>query len=154
MNEEAAPVSGPDGPDSEQRVHGSGRRAAEDDALVDALAVGLGYAAAGRVVSVSERTVRRRMADPSFAASVARRRAQRLGEISGQLAGLSERAVAVLSEGLGDDDLAMRLRTAQLVLSMARQFRGDVDRDARLVAIEEALGLTGTASVGGSHELP
>lgn len=128
----------PDLPDDTPKAS---RRDFEDDALVDVLSTGATYAAAGALVGLSERSVRRRMASPMFAAAVARRRGERLAEITGRVSDLGLRAVEVLDGALNDDNATMRLRAAQLVLTLARHLRAEVDTETRILALEVKVGL-------------
>ena len=114
------------------------RRAAGNDVLLDALAAGRSYSEAGVLAGVAPRTVGRRMAEPSFAAELARRRAMRVSDITGRLLSTSERALDVLEECLGAERPGDRLRAAELILTMTRRFRLEVDVDARLAALEGA----------------
>ena len=124
------------------------RREAGDEVLLEALAAGSSYEAAGELASVSARTVRRRMAEPAFAAEVARRRADRIAAVTGRLAGLCEQALAVLENCLGSERPGDQLRAAELVLTMTRRFRSDVDVDARLAAVEATVGAGREAGEG------
>ena len=117
------------------------RRAFEDEALIDVLSTGVAYAAAGAVVGLSERSVRRRMTNPLFVAAVARRRGERLAEVTGQVSALAVRAVEVLEHALEDDNQAFRLRAAQMVLTLTRHLRTEVDNEARFLALEVKVGL-------------
>jgi hypothetical protein len=115
------------------------RRHRQDEVLVEGLAGGLDYAAAGELAHVSARTVRWRMADGGFAAAVSQRREQRVGEVTGVLGGLAGRAVATLEACLDVDRPADRIRAAQVVLSELRRFRDQVDLEQRLRQVEEAV---------------
>lgn len=123
------------------------RRAAADELMLDALATGASYADAAAASGQSARTVRRRVADPGFAAELARRRSERVSHLTGQLVGLGPRAVAVLAEVLEAEAVADRLRAANLILGSLRRFRADGDIDARLAALELAAGLTPATAV-------
>lgn len=120
----------------DEGVPGSGRREAEDEVLLDALAAGLSYESAGALGGVSARTVRRRVSDVGFAAEVARRRSARVELITGRLTGLCERALQVLENCLDSDRPGDQLRAAEMVLTMTRRFRADSDVHARLAALE------------------
>lgn len=119
---------------------GRARRLQEDEVIMTALVVGRTYAEAGEVASRSERTVRRRMADPVFAAEVSRRRGERAAALTGQLVGAGPGAVDVLRGCLEADSEAVRLRAAQLILGLGSQFRHAQELEARLVALEAAAG--------------
>jgi hypothetical protein len=133
---------------------GSGRDSrldAADEVLVEALANGSSYAEAGDLAGVSARTVRRRMSDPTFSAEVAKRRNERLGVVSGRLSQLAERALDVLEGALASERAGEALRAADMVLSLDRRYREQVDFAARLLAVED--GLAGGLDADGSgHE--
>lgn len=112
---------------------------AADELLIEALANGATYAEAGDLADVSARTVRRRMADPAFAAEVAKRRTERLSMVSGRLSLLAQHALDVLEQKLGSAHPGEALRAADMVLSLDRRYREQVDFAARLLAVEEGL---------------
>jgi hypothetical protein len=68
----------------EPHDEGQNRRSALDELLVDALAAGSSYSHAADAVGYSQRTVARRMADPTFARRVAERRAEHLVSMAGR----------------------------------------------------------------------
>jgi hypothetical protein len=115
---------------------GMSRDDAEREVLVSALARGTRYAAAGEAAGVSERTVRRRMSEPAFAAEVAQRRTQYVNTVTGTLLAGADRAVAVLLNALDSGDSAEQLRAAQLTLGLVRRYHADSDIEARLTALE------------------
>ncbi len=121
---------------------GAHRRDQADEVLVEALARGLTYAAAGELARVSARTVRRRVSDATFATRVAQRRGERLGEVTGALAGLAERAVAALGDCLDAARPADRIRAANSVLSQLHHFSDAVDLEHRLREVEQTPGDT------------
>lgn len=114
------------------------RRQHQDEVLVEALAEGLSYVAAGQLARVSARTVRRRMSDGGLGALVAERRSQRAGQVTGVLVGLAGRAVATLGDCLAAERPADRIRAAQVVLSELHRFRDQVDLEERLCQLEAA----------------
>ena len=112
------------------------RREASDEILLAALAAGRSYAAAGELAGVSARTVRRRMADAAFAAEEDSRCNERVLEITGGVLGMCDEALEVVRQCLRAERPADRLRAAQLTLSMALRFRGELDLERNLAAIE------------------
>lgn len=107
-----------------------------DEVLKTALAMGRSYAESGALVHVSARTVRRRMADPDFAAEVSRRRAEHVGALTGQMVAAGQEAVTVLLGCLAAENESVRLRAAQMVLSLSAQMRHAGELEDRLVALE------------------
>lgn len=124
------------------------RRAVADELILEALAAGVAYADAGSAAGVSARTVRRRMADPLFAAELARRRAVRVSDLTGQMMGLGARAVSVLGEALEAEAVGDRLRAANLILTALRRYRADGDLELRLTALEKGTGTFPAAAEG------
>lgn len=115
------------------------RRAHVDEVVRAALAVGQTYADAGAAAGVSERTVRRRMSDPDFAAEVSVRRGEHVGALAGQLMTAGTEAVAVLRACLASDNETVRLRAAQLVLTTGNSLRHAHELESRLVALEDGV---------------
>jgi hypothetical protein len=120
---------------------------ASNEILIAALAAGQPYVTAGAGAGVSERTVRRRMAEPAFAAEVARRRSQHVACVTGKLLATAEEAVRVIADCLQSDKASDRLRAAELMLTFVRRFHADSDIDARLTALEAAAGSPVTGHV-------
>jgi hypothetical protein len=110
--------------------------AAQNEILVAALAAGRPYVEAGQAAGLSERTVRRRMAEAGFAAEVARRRSLHVSDVAGVLLASATYAVQVVLECLESEKPADRLRAAELMLTLVRRFHADADVDARLAALE------------------
>lgn len=125
-------------------------RGHEDEALKVALARGMTYGAAGVVVGVSERTVRRRMKEPGFAADVSGMRGEHLGAVTGQLVVAGNEAVEVLIECMGTGPWALRLKAAHLVLTLGAQLRQANELEDRLAALEAAASLTPPTNGSGS----
>lgn len=115
------------------------RREQQDEIVMAALVAGHTYVqTAGLVGGMSERTIRRRMADPMFAGEVSRRRGERAAALAGQLVSTGAEAVDVLRDCLDSDNDGVRLRAAQLVLGLGNQFRHATELEARLAALESA----------------
>ncbi len=104
------------------------------DAIVLALAQGLGVAAAARQAQVHERTVRRRLADPDFRARVDQARAGMVSEAVGRLSLAGGAAATVLAQLVGSaGSEAVRLGACRAVLD--HMFRGvEADTLARQLA--------------------
>lgn len=111
-------------------------RERQDELLRSALATGATYAAAGTVAGVSERTVRRRMGDPQFAAEVSVRRGEQVATVTGQLVAAGTDAVEVLRDCLRSDTDSVRLRAAHLILTVGAQLRHAHELEERLGALE------------------
>jgi hypothetical protein len=107
--------------------------AKNEEALVLALAVGDSAAAAAKKAGVHERTVRRRLAKPTFRARVAQARAEMLGSAVGRLASLGGTAANTLRDLVAEGTPpAVRLGAARAALEYL--FRGaEVDTLARQV---------------------
>ena len=128
-----------DAPDPAETASALSKAKARDEIMLTALARGDSYAEAGKAAKSSERTVRRRMSDPEFVAELGRRRGAFVSAVTGALVSNASIAVEVILECLEEGDRTSdRLKAAQLLLGMARQFHSDCDIDARLVALEAA----------------
>lgn len=116
------------------------RRRGGDQLLIAALAHGATQAEAGAAAGVSERTVRRRLADPGFADLVRAERAALVARTSARLTALTSQAVDALA-GLLNPAVAdgVRLRTALGVLDSCRTWRDATEVEQRLRAVEQAL---------------
>ena len=127
-----------------QESEADNRRAVADEIIISAIAAGASYSEAADLASVSERTVRRRMSEVAFGAEVARHRSERVNVITGRLAQLSEVALDVLEGALDTESVSLRLKAAEMVLSLSRRYLADLDVAARLLAVESAVAGTGT----------
>lgn len=125
---------------------------AQNEILLAALAAGRPYVDAAQAAGLSERTVRRRMAEAAFAAEVARRRSLHVSNVAGMLLASAGRAVEVVLECLESDKPADRLRAAELMLTLVRRFHADADVDARLTALEASAENHGAAAEGPDGE--
>jgi hypothetical protein len=105
-----------------------------DDVLILALAAGGNAAASAAHAGLSERTVRRRLADATFRARVDEARAELVGRAVGRLAAVGQLAADTLKELIGKTSPpAVRLGAARAVLE--HMFRGnEVGTLAREVA--------------------
>lgn len=64
--------------------------------------------------------------------------AQRMGEVTGVLVRLAQRAVAALEQCLEADRPSDQIRAAQVVLGQLHRFRDQVDLEERLRELEQA----------------
>jgi len=126
------------------------RARAASEVFLSALGAGLSHAEAAALAGLALSAVQRRLSDPEFAADVARLRAVRVEEITGQLTGMGSRTVGVLSELLESDKPAVRLRAVEVTLSWLTRLCREVDLDVRLSRLEG--GLTGSSFDGDSDE--
>lgn len=109
-----------------------------ENAVLLALAIGSTMTDAACAGGVSERTVRRWMTDPTFAARVAELRAELLGRTVGALVDASLDAVATLRACLTAKSEAIRVRAATALLNALVVVRESVDLEQRLAALEAA----------------
>lgn len=113
-----------------------------DALLLPLLAAGLSYADAAAQAGVSERTVKRRMADPSFKRAVATQQHHNARETSAQLQQLTRTALDALRDLLERETAAgVRLAASRTVLEQALRWQETAEIDQRLQQIEEALPL-------------
>lgn len=115
--------------------------AGSDEQLIAALASGATHAAAGEAAGISERTVRRRLADPEFRTRLRDAQERALDEALGRLAGGAvaavERLLLMLRPGVPH---AVQLGAARAILGNAiRVNDGRLDElEARLHELERA----------------
>ncbi len=124
-------------------------RRSADDMIVGGLAAGLSQPAAARHAGVSERTVRRRLEDPEFAASVDKARVAFVERTAGQLLGAAEQAVAALRDLVDSAPPAVRVRAALGLLAAAATWRENGETERRLTALEAAAEQPAGSSFGG-----
>ena len=117
------------------------RREAQDEILVDALANGLSYEAAGELAGCSGRTVARRMTDAGFARRVSDRRGERVMATAGQLTSLSSEAVETIRGCLDAESPQVRLAAAKALLGLAVKFRDSHDLAAEMAEIRQHIGM-------------
>jgi hypothetical protein len=113
-----------------------------DAALVAALAAGATERAAAAQAGMSERSARRRMADPAFRALVHQAQTDVLGQAVATLTGASVKAASTLL-GLLDASAppTVRLGAARAILEFTGRLREEHLIEARLSAVEQALDL-------------
>ena len=113
-----------------------------DPALIAALAAGATERAAAAQAGMSERTARRRMADPAFRARVHRAQTDLLGQAVATLTGAAVTAASTLL-GLLDPSAppSVRLGAARAVLEFTGRLREEHLIEERLSAVELAVGL-------------
>ncbi len=115
-------------------------RRSRSDIIAAALASGATQREAGRAAGVSERTVRRRLEQPEFAAQVAHERAELVTRVSARLTGLASKALDTLESLLGADVASgVRGRTATGILAASRVWRDAAEIEDRLRMVEGLL---------------
>lgn len=110
--------------------------------LITALASGATQPNAGRAAGMSDRTVRRRLADPEFAARVAAESRQVASRAAARISALAGgAAVSVLEELLTDPSTPphIRLRAALGTLHMLPAVRDHAELEEMVSAIEQQL---------------
>jgi signal transduction histidine kinase len=114
------------------------RRTAEGQAaVVLALVLGASAAEAGSQAGISERTVRRRLADPEFAAEVRATRRDLIDRAVGELAASALTAVRVLRELAQEaKSETVRSRSADRLLQRLRDLSEFSKAEARLADLE------------------
>lgn len=98
--------------------------------------------AAARAIGVTERTLRRYLADPDFCAMLAAYQQQALDHAASRLAGLVSAAVDTLAEELRDPNAppGVRVHCAQHILSRAVTYQELVDLAPRVHQLERLIG--------------
>ena len=116
------------------------RRKKAIDALLTALACGASAEVAARKAGVSERTVYRRLADPSFQQQLAALRADMVQRSAGMLTAASLEAVKTLVELLNPaQPPAVRLGAARSIVGMGLDVRCASELADRIAALEKQL---------------
>jgi len=111
-----------------------------DAALVAALAAGRTVQEAARTAGVSERTVYRRLEDPTFTCQVDAARDAMVSQAVARLSAATTAAVDAL-RGLLDSPLDFaRLAAARSILELTLKFREHDELTARVTALEARLG--------------
>ena len=107
--------------------------------LLSELAAGSTIATTAQRAGVSPATVRRRLADPTFRALLARAQTELVERATAALTSASTEAVETLRELLRDGPPSTRLQAARAILDAAPKWRDTADIEQRLAAIEASL---------------
>jgi hypothetical protein len=130
---------------------GSGRHLA-DEALAAHLAAGLSVPKAAAAVGVAERTIRRRLADPTFRRLLDQRKAELVGEATALLGRSMSAAAGELVRLMTEsNDTKVRLMAAKEILAAGLKARQALDLERRLDDLEVLMG-AGHGDVHGSAE--
>jgi uncharacterized protein (UPF0147 family) len=127
---------------SQAKPKRSGSKEARDVVLITALASGATQANAGRAAGMSDRTIRRRLADPDFATRVAAESRQVASRAAARISALAGGvAVTVLEELLADPSTPphIRLRAALGTLHMLPAVRDHAELEEMVTTIEAQL---------------
>lgn len=116
-------------------------RPPRDRELARLLAAGATQARAGAEIGMSERTVRRRLADPAFLALIDAERVAHCERVIDSLTLVAGRAVTVLNDILDDADAppAVRVSACRTALTAVLGWRDQLELDKRLADVERAL---------------
>jgi hypothetical protein len=112
---------------------GIGRKS---DALALALAAGDSIADAAAKAGMSERTARRRLADPSLRQHIEKLRAAMIERALGRMADSMTEAADVLRALLQAKTESVRLGAARSLLDLGTKVRDAVDMEARVAELE------------------
>ncbi len=115
---------------------------------VVALAAGASAAEAARQSGLSERTIRRRLEDPTFRAEVTAARAVLLERATGQLAGGATEAVVALRRLLTDKNGAVAVAAARSILSGVVALRQHSELTERIERLEQVVVARRNGSTG------
>jgi len=119
-----------------------------DRALLQALACGATVENAARKAGVGERTVYRRLTDPTFRRQVQELRTEMVQRTAGMLTGAGLGSVKVLVDLQNDVAVpaGVRRRSARDVLELGLKFRESAELEQRLAAVEARLAGTAVAT--------
>jgi hypothetical protein len=114
-----------------------GGRRGTDGELIAALAAGATQAEAARQAGVSERTVRRRLLEPSFAAALAQARRETVRALTAELEAQALRAIETLCQLMhSTQPPQVRLGAARTLLDQVVRYHNAVDFEDRLAELE------------------
>lgn len=117
--------------------NGPRKQGKHDDALALAIASGQTLRAAAAAVGVSERTAKRRWADPVFKQRVTELRTEAVSRASGKMGDTMAEAADVLRKLLKSRKEGVRLGACRAILEFGVRLHDETERDARLQALEE-----------------
>jgi hypothetical protein len=112
---------------------------AKDEILAFALASGMTQVEAALQAGVVDRTVRRKLQDPSFRALIADHRRRMVDQAFGTLVGSSNEAFKVLRRLLDDPSPATQLAAAKAIGALVVSIGSYHSLEERIVAIEARL---------------
>jgi len=125
---------------AERRFLPGGRRVGADAALLAAFVSGAHIAAAAERAGISERTARRRLADPRFQRDLAQARSDLVVASVNALSAAAAAAVAAMVDLLVPaTPSSVRLGAARAILELGLRLREGDDLLARLDALERAV---------------
>ena len=120
-------------------------RSGADSVILSSLAAGLTAAEVARAAGVSERTVRRRLSDPEFAAKIEAARNEALHRAAAKVSAGAVSAADTLVVLLRPNERSMvRLGAARAVLDFGIRLRAELELSDRLKAVEQHLGILET----------
>jgi hypothetical protein len=115
-----------------------------DDAILLHLASGKTVQATAELCAVSERTIRRRQADPGFRQRLHTLRAEMIERGLGKLAdAVADAAQTARNLMAGAESETVKLAAAKLILEQALKMRDAAELNERIRAVEERLNKTG-----------
>ena len=114
-------------------------RADADETLAAYLATGRTLRSAAKLAAVSERTARRRWADPAFRQRVQQLRAEAVERAMGRLSGDMARAAAKLRQLLKAEAENVQLGAAGKLIDLGLRMREQVELADRIAALESRL---------------
>lgn len=124
-------------------VHGRHQgRASADVVAIAALAAGATAADAAIAAGLSERSVRRRLADREFRARIDEVRCEMLDRVVAQVSVAATGALDTLALLLGEEHPdSVRLGAAKTILDAGIKLRAELDLGSRMRAVEVHLGM-------------
>jgi hypothetical protein len=117
----------------------TGKLPRKQEAALAALLLAPTIAAAAEAAGCDERTLRRWIQEPAFAAAYRRARAALVEHAAAKLQRLCDRAADTLEAALDADRAADRIRAAGVILDRAARFQELQDLAERLAALEQYL---------------
>ena len=122
-----------------------------DESLALALSTGQAMADAARALGISERTARRRWADPDFRRRVADLRGEVIAQAASRLAAAMTRAADRLAQLIDSPDPRTALAAARAVVGLGLLAREKVDSEALVRELEAKLERIESQREGGAE---
>jgi hypothetical protein len=121
-----------------------------DELLVTLLAEGWTHRRVASFCDISTKTIQRRLKDPVFSDQVSRRKRERLTAIAVRLTRINDKALDVLEDAMGDEDVKVRMGAAKAALDYQERYHRravfEADVEERISEMER--GFTGLAGDG------
>ena len=111
--------------------------------LVTLLAEGWTHRRVASFCDISTKTIQRRLKDPGFSDEVTRRKRERLTAIAVRLTRINDKALDVLEDAMGNEDVKVRMGAAKAALDYQERYHRraifEADVEERISTMEQGL---------------